>query len=62
MQELPAGSAGGLGFYYGDVNLDYVFHHNAGEQGEDLNFVREQGMPLHFAKIGLGQEKNMVIR
>lgn len=31
----------GLGFYYGDIPLDYVFHEGDPYVGEDLNFFHE---------------------
>ena len=38
----------GLGFYYGDIPLDYIFHDSAA--GEDFNFFEENELILHVVK------------
>jgi hypothetical protein len=39
-QEIPSGMAG-LGFYYGDIPLDYEFREGNPYTGEDLNFFND---------------------
>ena len=44
----------GLGFYYGDVPLDYVFHEGGKHAGEDLNFFADNPwIKPRFVDLGL---------
>jgi hypothetical protein len=72
---LPAGSHSGLGFYYGDVPLDYKYHydHATEEQianaksfsemphAEDVNFYYDNKILLSYVDIRLRHEKNLLL-
>lgn len=45
---------GGLGFYYGDIPLEYVFHEGGKHAGEDLNFFADNSwIKPRFIDLGL---------
>lgn len=60
----------GLGFYYGDIPLDYIFHEEEPFAGEDLNFfyenpqldIRQVDLGLrHIKQMSIGLDTQMVI-
>ena len=53
MKDFDKIDSAGLGFYYGDIPLDYEFHFaNFGkEAGEDILFFAENGIELRILKI-----------
>lgn len=57
--ELPQGTACGMGFYYGWIDLDYQFHYD--ERAEDVNFFLDHGMTLHYADLPLLHEKKVLV-
>lgn len=58
-QELPD-TVGGLGFYYGDMPLDWHFQFH-GEDGEDTRFFIESKLPLRWFPVNLLHLKAMPI-
>lgn len=53
---------GGLGFYYGDLPLDYKFHEEGTFGGEDLNFFHENPqLQIRAVPLGLRHLKVMDI-
>ncbi len=51
----------GLGFYYGDIPLDYEFHEGAPYEGEDLNFFHETQLKPKLAPIEIKHLKVMAL-
>lgn len=49
----------GLGFYYGDISLDYKFHWDS--IPEDLNFFIDNKLALRFSDVQLLHEKKTLI-
>jgi len=49
----------GMGFYYGNVFLDYKFHYD--EIAEDVNFFIDQNLELHYSDVQLWHEKKVLI-
>jgi hypothetical protein len=41
--------AAGLGFYYGDINLDYQFHESR-QGGDDFNWYKDQNLEVYLAR------------
>ena len=64
---LPEGTVGGMGWVYGDVPVDYVFHFgNVGQpdkedKGEDVNYFTDNNIPLCFVDLNLKHEKHVRI-
>lgn len=72
---LPMGSHSGLGFYYGDVNLNYAFHYDHATyeeiskaksfadmpHAEDVNFFLDNKIQLSYVDIKLRHEKIMLL-
>jgi hypothetical protein len=56
--ELPD-TVSGLGFYYGYINLEYKFHYD--DRPEDINFFRDNKIPLRYLDLRLYHEKKMYI-
>lgn len=56
--ELPD-TVSGLGFYYGEINLDYQFHYD--DRPEDINFFRDNKIPLRYLDLRLYHEKKIYI-
>lgn len=52
---------GGLGFYYGDINLDYKFTENSKYQGHDLNFYYDNKIELRIVDLGLKHIKTVMV-
>jgi len=52
IKEWQKVKAGGLGFYYGNLPLNYMFHmdEKLGGRGEDFYFYLDNKIPLHVAK------------
>ena len=59
---LPEDYVAGLGFYYGDIPLDYKYHafDKRSKFGEDFNFYRENSLQLRFADVRLEHRKSNV--
>jgi hypothetical protein len=49
----------GLGFYYGEINLDYQFHYD--DRPEDINFFRDNKIELRYLDLRLYHEKKIYI-
>jgi hypothetical protein len=56
--ELPD-TVSGLGFYYGEINLDYQFHYD--DRPEDINFFRDNKIQLRYLDLRLYHEKKIYI-
>lgn len=56
--ELPD-TVSGLGFYYGEINLDYQFHYD--DRPEDINFFRDNKISLRYLDLRLYHEKKIYI-
>ena len=56
--ELPD-TVSGLGFYYGEINLDYQFHYD--DRPEDINFFRDNKIKLRYLDLRLYHEKKIYI-
>lgn len=52
-------TACGLGFYYGEVDLDYEYHYD--HVPEDVGFFVDNKQELRFVKIKLGHKKTTII-
>lgn len=49
----------GLGFYYGEINLNYQFHYD--DRPEDINFFRDNKIELRYFDLRLYHEKKIYI-
>jgi hypothetical protein len=49
----------GLGFYYGDIPLQYEFHEGNPYTGEDLNFFHDNALHIRLAPLYLEHLKSM---
>jgi hypothetical protein len=56
---LPMGSHNGLGFYYGDIPLNYRFHYDV--MAEDVNFFRDNKIQLSYVDLKLRHNKNLLL-
>jgi hypothetical protein len=50
----------GLGFYYGDVWLDYKYHYDQAHP-EDVGFFEDNEVPLRFLNIPLFHKKSYLV-
>jgi hypothetical protein len=57
--KLPMGSHCGLGFYYGDIPLDYRFHFDV--MAEDVNFFRDNKIRLSYCDLKLRHNKSVLL-
>jgi hypothetical protein len=63
LDPLPPGSVGGLGWYYGRIPLDYVFHWDSNDStGDDVNFYIENQIKLSYTDIVLLHDKHVLLR
>lgn len=54
--------AGGLGFYYGDIPLDYVFRERDEQlYGHDLVFYKDNRIKLRVVDLGLKHLKSVLV-
>ena len=51
----------GLGFYYGDIPLTYVFHEGNPYTGEDLNFFHDNALHIRLAPLYLEHIKSTAL-
>ena len=51
----------GLGFYYGDIPLDYEFTEVGKYQGHDLNFYNDNNIELRYVDFGLKHIKTVML-
>lgn len=51
----------GLGFYYGDIPLDYEFHEADPYKGEDFNFFHDKKIELHVAPLEIKHLKMLAL-
>jgi hypothetical protein len=58
-EKLPPGSHCGLGFYYGDLPLDYKFHYDT--KAEDVHFFQENKIELTYVDLLLRHDKHVLI-
>lgn len=52
---------GGLGFYYGDIPLDYKFREEGKYKGHDLNFYHDNQIKLRYVDLGIRHIKTVML-